>query len=150
MTECSSYQIRSSGLQFHIPGFPLVLLVPVYILYYSLLPNFVEWFLANILVTRCRSHMGFSALDSESKLQSCVRVRPVVLELFAINHSTKLGNELQILCLIRKTIYGCSRLSHPSYHVVRTYPVSQVISANDISKISHGSLPGQIVVDSID
>ena len=35
---------------------------------YSLLPNFVEWFLPNILVTKCRSHMGFSALDSESKL----------------------------------------------------------------------------------
>ncbi len=36
--------------------------------YYSLLPNFVEWFLANIFVTRCRSHMGVSALDSEWKL----------------------------------------------------------------------------------
>ncbi len=40
----------------------------IYFCTYSLLPNFVEWFLANILVTKCRSHMGFSALDSESKL----------------------------------------------------------------------------------
>ncbi len=31
-------------------------------LIYSSLPNFVEWFLAIILVTKCRSHMGFSAL----------------------------------------------------------------------------------------
>ncbi len=35
---------------------------------YSLLPNFVEWFLANILVTKGRSHLEFSALDLESKL----------------------------------------------------------------------------------
>ena len=35
---------------------------------HSLLPNFVEWFLVNIFVTSCRSHMGVSALDSESKL----------------------------------------------------------------------------------
>ncbi len=34
---------------------------------YSLLPN-VEWFFANIFVTRYRSHMRVSALDSKSKL----------------------------------------------------------------------------------
>ena len=52
------------------PGAPLYRSATAKIVPYSLLVKFVEWFLANIFVTGCHSHMhvGFSALDSESKL----------------------------------------------------------------------------------
>ena len=60
-----------------------------------MLSNFVEWLLENIFVTSCHSHIRFSALDSDyDDMQSCITVCGVLVELFAKNHSTKLGNKL--------------------------------------------------------
>ncbi len=65
---------------------------------YSSFTIFAEWFLANISATRCRSLMGISPLDIESKydymLQNCITVCWAVLEQFAENDSAKLVNEL--------------------------------------------------------
>ncbi len=63
---------------------------------YSLLPNFVEWIFPIIFGTRCHSHVWYTVKGNflEKAKQRKGFAGPVVLELFARNHSTILFNKL--------------------------------------------------------
>ena len=86
--EGSHFQILSANLTVYN------VLISQWGVIYSLLPNFVEWFLANIFVTKCPSHMGVSAL---AKLHHCLSTSfRVICKKAKLHHC--LSTSFRVIC----------------------------------------------------